>query len=97
MLEFKLIALTVQAGLCRTWSETTLLVFPRGGSFGCIKGLHGGLDLVVCFGTLTPPFSLKLSPVSKKCHSFGDTDSVISYQDKKNHTISVLPGCALFA
>ena len=25
--------MTVQAGLCRTWSETTLLVFPRGGSF----------------------------------------------------------------
>ena len=24
----------VQAGLCRTWSETTLLVFPRGGSNG---------------------------------------------------------------
>ena len=23
----------VQAGLCRTWSETTLLVFPRGGSY----------------------------------------------------------------
>ena len=23
----------VQAGLCRTCSETTLLVFPRGGSF----------------------------------------------------------------
>ena len=23
----------VQAGLCRTWSDTTLLVFPRGGSF----------------------------------------------------------------
>ena len=22
----------VQAGLCRTWSETTLLVFPRDGS-----------------------------------------------------------------
>ena len=24
--------MTVQAGLCRTWSDTTLLVFPRGGS-----------------------------------------------------------------
>ena len=24
--------MTVQADLCRTWSETTLLVFPRGGS-----------------------------------------------------------------
>ena len=33
---FKLLALFcdyVQVGLCRTWSETTLLVFPRGGSF----------------------------------------------------------------
>ena len=26
----------VQAGLCRTWSETRLLVFPRGGSYVCI-------------------------------------------------------------
>ena len=25
-------SLTVQVGLCRTWSETTLLVFTRGGS-----------------------------------------------------------------
>ena len=25
--------MTVQAGLCQTWSKTTLLVFPRGGSF----------------------------------------------------------------
>ena len=24
--------MTVQVGLCRTWSEITLLVFPRGGS-----------------------------------------------------------------
>ena len=24
--------MTVRVGLCRTWSETTLLVFPRGGS-----------------------------------------------------------------
>ena len=31
---FKFLALSVlvQAGLCRTWSKTTLLVFPRGGS-----------------------------------------------------------------
>ena len=27
--------MTVQPGLCRTCSETTLLVFPRGGSFTC--------------------------------------------------------------
>ena len=26
--------MTVQVGLCRTCSETTLLVFPRDGSFG---------------------------------------------------------------
>ena len=25
-------SVAVQAGLCQTWSETTLLVFPRGGS-----------------------------------------------------------------
>ena len=30
---FWLFSVTVQVGLCRTWSETTLLVFPRGGSY----------------------------------------------------------------
>ena len=29
---FQLASVTVQLGLCRTCSETTLLVFPRGGS-----------------------------------------------------------------
>ena len=29
---FELASVTVQVSLCRTWSETTLLVFPRGGS-----------------------------------------------------------------
>ena len=29
---FQLFSVTVQVGLCRTCSETTLLVFPRGGS-----------------------------------------------------------------
>ena len=32
---FYLFSVLVQAGLCRTCSETTLLVFPRGGSFVC--------------------------------------------------------------
>ena len=30
---FQLFSVLVQVGLCRTWSETTSLVFPRGGSF----------------------------------------------------------------
>ena len=30
---FKLFSVHVQVGLCRTCSETTLLVFPRGGSY----------------------------------------------------------------
>ena len=30
---FKPASVAVQAGLCQTWSETTLLFFPRGGSF----------------------------------------------------------------
>ena len=30
---FKLFSVLVQTGLCRTSSETTLLVFPRGGSY----------------------------------------------------------------
>ena len=29
---FKPTSIAVQAGLCQTWSETTLLVFPRDGS-----------------------------------------------------------------
>ena len=33
---FCLFSVTVHAGLCRTCSETTLLVFPRGGSFVAI-------------------------------------------------------------
>ena len=32
---FQLFCVAVQAGLCQTWSETTLLVFPRGGSNVC--------------------------------------------------------------
>ena len=30
---FQLFSVLVQTGLCRSCSETTLLVFPRGGSF----------------------------------------------------------------
>ena len=30
---FQLASVLVQPGLCRTWSENTLLVFPRGGSY----------------------------------------------------------------
>ena len=33
LISFWLFSVTVQAGLCRTWSETTSLVFPRGGSY----------------------------------------------------------------
>ena len=35
----------VQLGLCLTWSETTLLVFPRDGSF--LKVVHYG-NIFVC-------------------------------------------------
>ena len=34
---FYLASETVQAGLCQTCSETTLLVFPRGGSFVLVQ------------------------------------------------------------
>ena len=34
---FLLFSVTVQVDLCRTWSETTLLVFPRGGSYNVTK------------------------------------------------------------
>ena len=33
---FKLFSVTVQAGLCQTCSDTTLLVFPRGGSYALV-------------------------------------------------------------
>ena len=36
---FQPASVAVQAGLCWTCSETTLLVFPRGGSYlGCVGG-----------------------------------------------------------
>ena len=38
---FKPASVAVQAGLCQTCSETTLLVFPRGGSF--IMNVSSGL------------------------------------------------------
>ena len=31
---FQPASVTVQPGMCRAWSESTLFVFPRGGSFG---------------------------------------------------------------
>ena len=38
---FWLFSVLVQDGLCRTWSETTLLVFPRGGLInGLLPVLH---------------------------------------------------------
>ena len=36
---FQLFSVTVQVGLCRPCSETTLLVFPRGGSYINLKGV----------------------------------------------------------
>ena len=36
----------VQAGLCQTCSETTLLVFPRGGSFECQEAIQEQNDKV---------------------------------------------------
>ena len=38
---FYLLSVTVQVGLCRTCSETTLLVFPRGGSY--VHAVHADL------------------------------------------------------
>ena len=35
-------SVTVHSDLCRTCSETTLLVFPRGGSFGVAFAEHVG-------------------------------------------------------
>ena len=37
---FWLFSALVQAGLCRTCSETTLLVFPRGGSSNALSDTH---------------------------------------------------------
>ena len=38
--------MTVKVGLCRTWSETTLLVFPRGGSVGTQELLPVHIPLI---------------------------------------------------
>ena len=35
----ELFSVTVQVSLCRTWWETTLLVFPQGGSYICEQKL----------------------------------------------------------
>ena len=40
---FQLFSVLVQAGLCRTCSETTLLVFPRGGSF-TVESYHTSIS-----------------------------------------------------
>ena len=37
---FSLFSVLVQVGLCQTWSETTLLVFPHHGSFVCLPQGH---------------------------------------------------------
>ena len=37
---FQLFSVLVQVGLCRTCSETSLLVFPRGGSDVCIRRFY---------------------------------------------------------
>ena len=38
----QLFSVLVQVGLCRTCSETTLFVFPRGGSFHILNLILGG-------------------------------------------------------
>ena len=43
---FLLFSVLVQAGLCRTCSKTTLLVFPRGGSYVSVKVQTNHLNFV---------------------------------------------------
>ena len=57
---FYLFSVTVQVCLCRTWSETTLLVFPWGGSYieksailVSLKGVVSKIILSKCFGEVT--------------------------------------------
>ena len=45
---FWLFSVLVQAGLCRTCSETTLLVFPRGGSITEFQIVHFPCDVFDC-------------------------------------------------
>ena len=51
----------VQVGLCRTCSETTLLVFPRGGSFVSMTTLTSNIDL-----SLSVDETLDLENLQKK-------------------------------
>ena len=46
---FLLFSVTVQVGLCRTWSETTSLVFPRGGSFQSWVTMTGSVTIAYVF------------------------------------------------
>ena len=52
----------VQPGLCRTCSETTLLVFPRGGSFVCIRFIQIKLLLIIWFNLM----QIKVSSVNAR-------------------------------
>ena len=56
---FQLFSVLVQASLCRTCSETTLLVFPRGGSFMISEMLIDGMKQNRIFLNRLP-FKVKL-------------------------------------
>ena len=48
----KLFSVLVQAGLCRTCSETTLLVFPRDGSSITLSHFHFNVSDSLAYGTI---------------------------------------------
>ena len=62
---FYLYSVLVQAGLCRTCSETTLLVFPRGGSYVMnthINTFAGICNIIDGVRDNNAKFSLKICP-----------------------------------
>ena len=67
---FQLFSVLVQAGLCRTWSETTLLVFPRGGSYEHVPAMpHSLLStcmLLPCIYELTVNLMILMSRCTRK-------------------------------
>ena len=77
----------VQVGLCRTCSETTLLVFPRGGSYNRISSWHYCFKSMVS-RTIDEPI---IGPVNAyprpSCHFFPCFHVCLCFQNRPLPTL----------
>ena len=83
---FLLSSVMVQVGLCRTWSETTLLVFPRGGS--------NVTATYQCLYALAPRriISVFIFKISHKCPSFKFRSTVL-LESRPTHVYTFNKSC----